>query len=440
MKRLLLGDVKHNWRSWAALGLLFASIAATASFSMAVIDSGLRKYDAIDGVAIVMASVTALVSIIIISSVTSLFSRQQAKDFALWQIIGVQPKQISRIIKGQTVIIALPFGLLGSMTMGSLLNDAYSASWGSDLNLSNTPAVHISAAIFVTFVAWLGTLRTARNSGKLSPLLFLRDPEAQQNKMSKARWIIAGIISFLIFFLLQSLLNDIGAAQIYTPVTYLLAALTGVLVVMSPIIFPVVLRAWTSMVPRNFSPPWTLARAQALEKITTSHAILTPFLIVISLIGGFYSISYIFRNVSETQNLANGMEIIPFAQMLSLFSGVIIPSLAGSTIAIFISNRARLKELAILEVAGFSQGQIVKTALAEVLIYTVTAAILGIIPIVGTVAITIMSYSTSGISTPFFIDAATILIIGLFGFLLILAAVLPSILKAMKKPLVPALS
>lgn len=435
MKKLILADLAQNWRNWGALAVLFAAVAAGLSFGVALVEYPFQKYGAearFDSAAGIVAAMTFLASTVVVSSISSLFFAQRIKDFALWQLVGVQPKQISRTVTVQAVLVSLVAAIVGTVLALPFLPAFFNLTFKSDSLLTPGLMTLIVTPILVTLVAWIGSKKSARASSEISPLLLFRDSAPKQKANHRGRWIFASISAFLAACAAVILWTD--ARSTGGMVIFLLISLTAVVAALAPIVVPPVLNAWTGVVPRDLSPAWALARNQAQQKVNTSGAVLVPLLVMIAILAGTISTAAIYQTANP------GEAPMGLLDLLSFVGGVIVSTLVGSTIAIFISSRARLKELALLEASGATQRQLIYVSVFQALMFIVTAIILALLPILLSALTLFMAYSLQGIQASFIIDVGAIVLPALVGFALVCAAMLIPTVSALKKPLASALS
>ncbi|MBQ6696539.1 MAG: FtsX-like permease family protein [Lachnospiraceae bacterium] len=111
--------------------------------------------------------------------------------YGLLKTIGVTPKQLSRIIRQQALmlcIIGIPLGLLSGYGVGALLTPVVMAesSYGATITmLSTSPLIFIASALFAILTVLLSCSRPGRIAARVSPIEATKYTDATPLKKAK---------------------------------------------------------------------------------------------------------------------------------------------------------------------------------------------------------------------------------------------------------------
>lgn len=427
MIRLVLSDLAAHVRVW--LGILSVTIATgfVAAIAAGLIETGLVHGGRIaEGLASTSAAVimfTAVTALIVLSSTANLTVALQQRSYALWQLVGIRPTLVGIVVLIQLGIVGIIGALIGALiaipVFGPLFTWVF-REWeqmqGITLHLGIVSVLVMTASI--TIVVLLGGLRGARRASRTPPIEALRDPEPPQSKMGWLRivlttLVIAGLIALALNIDGQGSFSAIsGQAILLTPLIAAAFATAG------PILFPLVLRTWTSLLPARASATWFLARHSARYRLGQSSAAISPLMVAIALAGGLYTTGATLAaaQAARTGNNA-GFDLAPEGVVL-LLGGPLLLSAVSAAATVFMSGHAREREFALIQAAGSTHQTILLTAIWEATIYAATAAVLGTLAtLIGGVIIA----TTLGLAFPV-VATGTIGLIAGGGFALILAA------------------
>lgn len=123
-----------------------------------------------------------------------------------------------------------------------------------------------------------------------------------------------------------------------------------------------------------------------------------------------------------------------------LLGGPLLLSAVGSAIVVFITNRTRKKELALLQASGSTHQTIILTAVFEALIYVITATLLAFAIILSSSIIIAAGLSTTIHGTTPTVDSAPALVIAGASSVLVLIATLAPTIKGLQNDVVSSLS
>lgn len=427
-----MADLVAHARVWC--GTLAVVIAAGCIGALAggLLETGLAHGGRIEealmsaaSVVVVFAAVTALV---VLNSAASLAVSLQARSYALWQLVGIRPGLVAVVVLAQLAIVATIGALIGCLIAAPLfrpLFDMVFGSWqgmpGLPLSLGFGTVGLVTAAIVVIVV--LGGLRGARRASRVPAVAALRDPEPRTVRAGWLRIVVtAGAVVAVIAMAKGLQGKDFSAiasqAILITPL------LAGVFAGIGPLVFPFVLSAWTSFVPRRASSSWFLARHSARYRLSQSSAAINPLMVGITLAGGLFTTAATLGTAVAAQTgRTDGFDLEPGGVVLML-GGPLLLAAVGAAATVFMSGGAREREFALLQAAGATRAVIVKLAIWEALIYAVTATLLAVLAIgIGAVVLS----SALGMPGPTLSLTSAWLVAGCGLALLLAATVLPTV-------------
>lgn len=432
MIRLILFDLVGHARVW--LGTLAVTIATgfIAALAAGLIETGTayggqvqEGLGSASSAVIIFTTVTAL---IVLSSTANLAVALQQRSYALWQLVGIRPLFVGLVILAQLGIVGVVGALIGCLLAFPVLDPLLTwvfHTWddmhGISFHLSAVSVflVTVTVAVIVVF----GGIRGASRASRTQAIEVLRDPEPSQSKMGWARFsLTAGALAAIVG--LTTSMNGASFSQIAGQSIMLTPLIAGFFAGCGPILFPLVLRTWTVPFPSRASASWFLARHSARYRLSQSSAAISPLMVAIALAAGLYTAgATLAAAVAVETGSAEGFELAPEGVVLMLGGPLLLSAIVAAA-TVLMSGHAREREFALIQAAGSTQTVIVLTAIWEAIIYTVTAAILGVTAtVLGGLIIAIalnLAFPT--------VSFATIGLLAGGGFVLILAAtVVPTV-------------
>lgn len=386
MIRLILSDLVARSRVWLGVfavtvaagfvGAVVAGLLETGSFHGGAVQEGLASTSS----AVIMF--TVITALIVLGSTANLTIALQQRNYALWQLVGVRPALVAVVVLAQLGVIGILGALLGSVlaipvfpSLFAWVFRDWSQMQGLSLHLGAGGVVTVAAAITVTVL--LGGLRSARRASRTPPIEALRDPEPPHARMGWFRVVLslaalAGVVALVLNLDGDASMSTFsGQAVLLTPLIAAAFALTG------PVLFPLVLRSWTAIVPAGVSATWFLARNSARHRLSRSSAAIGPLMVAIALTGGLYTTA---ATTAAAQAIRTGTEagadLAPEGVVL-LLGGPLLLSAVAAAATVFMSGHAREREFALIQAVGSTPPTIVLTAIWEAVTYTGTAVILG---------------------------------------------------------------
>ncbi|GAA2972709.1 ABC transporter permease [Streptomyces enissocaesilis] len=382
MIRLILGDLIDNLRIWLGAALIAAVAAVVGAIVASDIQTatqvggtaGLALYG-ISGTVILFSAVT---SVVVLGSITNLAVALHQRSYALWQLVGLGPQQVRRVVKAQLALMALIGGAAGCAAAVPLLRPLFAFCFANVPQLRDiTPAfspVAVGAVIaYVLVTVLLGGSRGARRAAQIPAIQALREPEAPTKGMSTTRWLTGAAL----FLILVSIVVSLPGAEPEKAATslMLIGPLTaGLLSALSPVFMVALLRRWTAVLPLPLPGWWHLARQAAAHHASQSTAVIIPLVMAVSLVGCLYA----------SQGTAPGGDTFSIGGVVLLLGGPILLSLTGATVTLFMAGRQRDREVALLLVSGGTTATIVAAVVSEAVIYVTTAVLLAVPTVLAT--------------------------------------------------------
>lgn len=436
MIRLILSDLAGHARVW--LGTLAVTIAAgfVAAIAAGLIETGAfhggRVQEGLGSTSSAVIAFTAVTALIVLSSTANLTVALQRRSYALWQLVGIRPIFVGLVVLAQLGVVGIVGALTGCLIAVLVFESLFTwvfRTWegmqGISLHLGIVGVLVVTAAIAVVVV--IGGLRGARRASRTPPIESLRDNEPPRIKMGWLRLLLtAGTLIAAIS--LAASLNGAPFSQIAGQSLLLTPLIAGGLAAAGPIVFPLVLRAWTALLPARASASWFLARNSARHRLGQSSAAISPLMVAIALAGGLYTSGATLAAAQAVKTgRSGGFDLAPEGVVI-LLGGPLLLSAVAAAATVFMSGHAREREFALVQAAGSTQTAIILTAIWEAVIYTVTAVILGAAATVAGGLIV-----AAALSLPFpSVSFATIGLIAGGGFVLVLAATIAPTVAALR--------
>lgn len=386
MIRLVLCDLAAHARVW--LGVLAVSVAIgfVAAIAAGLIETGLfhggRVAEGLSSTSSAVIMFTAVTALIVLSSTSNLAVTLQQRSYALWQLVGIRPALVGTVVLTQLGIIGVVGALSGAMlavpVFGPLFRWVFHA-WedlqGISLHLGMISVVLVTGASAVVLL--LGGLRGARRASRTPPIEALRNPEPPQVKIGWFRIILTVLVVTGVTALAVNLDGQASFSAISGQAILLTPLIAAAFAAAGPILFPLILRAWTSLVPARASATWFLARHSARYRLGQSSAAIGPLMVAIALAGGLYTTGATLAAAQAARTgTSTGFDLAPEGVVL-LLGGPLLLSAVSAAATVFMSGHSREREFALIQAAGSTHPTILITTIWEAVIYAATAAILG---------------------------------------------------------------
>jgi putative ABC transport system permease protein len=378
MRDLLRADLLSNLRVWIGTFVVLVAAAVAAGLPATLIDTATHAEMLTSLALLVLASTlivltTISVTVVLTSAVRSLVELRR-RSFALWLIVGMQPRQVARIILGQIAIVAVAAAAVGGAVAAAVCPPVVGALLGAASGIETVrptlglPAAAICSAV-VVLVTVLATMPLARQAGFTRPIAVLRG-EAP----GRGRPVVRIVLAVLLLVLAASMIGGLpgalanGASQSVLIGPVLIAAVS----VVAQFIVPGIVRAWTALIPADTSVTWLLARASVIDAARRSSASIVSFTVALGLPWTFL----VGQQTIATATAASGGAGLDPRSLGLLMGGPTLLAAVGAAAGVFMASDSREHESALLTVAGAAPSTRLLTAVWEALIYVVTAAIL----------------------------------------------------------------
>ncbi|MFZ4893124.1 FtsX-like permease family protein [Plantibacter sp. Mn2098] len=437
MIALAFSELRLQWRLWMGMLVMSAASAAVLSVGMSIIDTGLYyggEYRTnLAGGASVVFLFSGAAAIAVLASVADLTVVQSHHSYALWKLAGVRRRAVRVVVLVQTGVVGIVGAVIGLAAVRPVIDPVFHYAFGSAPVIERITAQFGALTIIGTPLATLavllvGSWRSAGRAARTPPLVLLRDPEPKR----RLGWLRVGIAVLVscgaavqIWFLQAATLKELAAtAPMVAPL--LMFALT----LWAPVVYPLVLRCWTAIVPAGWSSSWYLARHQTRARVTMSTAAITPLLVAVALTGGLYSIVAVMRGSVPGWSDA----VIRVNEAALILGGPILLGAIGSTIVVVMTGRSRSRELALLRVGGAGTGILVAAAVWEAVIQVVSAVLLGGAVVIVSVVVVVDALRRHVPDAMPAFDVRLVGWIAVLGAVLVIAATVLPALRALRTP------
>ncbi|MGM7679816.1 hypothetical protein [Microbacterium sp. A94] len=396
MTRLLWAELRRGWASWAGLIAVTTISALTFSVAIAMLERGLREGGEILEASTSFLSVLLIFNIpggaIVIAAIARLAVDLHRPVYARWQLSGVGPAQTSTVVLVQLACMGVIGGVLGYAAsiaiVPAFLNAVFAQDTGWWADATITPGTFTACIVIplTVIVTLLGGLRAAVSAGRTPPLAALRDPEPQAKRMRWWRWVLFLIVLFAAGAGVIAPLRAEARSTVISQFPLLPAFLMMIVAAAGPVLYPLVLRGWTAVIPARASTSWYLARHQARYHLSRSTASITPLFVGASLLGGLMTMSATTNAAMDAAGLGGNFDL-DIMQVMLLVGGPVLLGTVGAAVVIFMSNRTQGAEQALLRASGATERTVLASALWQGVIHVVTACLLAGLVLVGTAVV-----------------------------------------------------
>jgi putative ABC transport system permease protein len=344
-----------------------------------------------------------------------------------------------RVLRGQVIIVSAAGALLGHVIAIPTRQSIFGAIMesipltGFVIKKDTLPVLDLSLfgvagmALAVSAVATIAARRGISRALKTPPLRILREPEETSLRMSWGRWIAVAVLAaatITSIVTIPAMERDNQSGWIFVPLL-----LTSLLALIGPVMLPVIVKAWTLLVPENKLPAWHLARRAALHRLTSSTASITPIMTVTGLTAGLYTAISVLTSVyNDTIE-----EAFPLGVAILFLGGPALITGVGSSVAVLIAGRVRTRQVALLTTVGATRWMTLRTAFAEAMIYSITAGIVALLIAVATGAIVAIGVSGTTPEAEFRLELNAAILILASATVLLLASSLGPVLRGLRQ-------
>lgn len=436
MIRLVVSDLGWHAREW--IGILVVTIATgfVGAIAAGLLETGASNGGDVQvtliggsGVVLTFSTVTAL---IVLSSSANLTVTLQQRSYALWQLAGIRPRQVGRVVLGQLIAIGILGAVCGSILARVFFRSVFEfafADWpgmnGLPLRLGAASVGCVAVAVVGTIV--LGGLRGVRRASRVAPIEALREPEPPSVKLTWFRMLLAAATATGIVWMALAM-NSGDFDLIMNSSIFVTPMIAALLAAAGPVLFPLVLRAWTACVPSRASAAWYLARHSAAHRLSRSTAAISPLMVAVALTGGLYTTVAVLKQAFIERTGDGSGFGIEFASVVLMLGGPLLLSGIAAAATVFMSSHAREREFALVQAAGSTRRTIVWMSVFEAGIYAITATILGLVAIAAGGIITVSALELHTLPISF----VSVGLVAGGGFALLLVATLVPTLAALR--------
>lgn len=447
MTGLVLAEIRAGWAAWLGVVAVAAVASLACGVAISLLETGLSAgpayvegFSGATGMILVFSAPSAIA---VTASIARLAVDLGRPGYARWQLAGVSPAQTSSVVLAQLAVAGLAGGVLGygatRILAGPAIRGVFADGSGGFASVpvitgALTAGVAIPASVVLVLV---GGSRAALAAGRTPALTALREPEAQAKRMRWWRWLLlaAVITCSAAFFAAMAQVSSVS--QLMSSLPLIPVVLTVVVAAAGPLVYPLLLRAWTGIVPSRASQSWHLARHQARYHLGRSTASITPLFTGAALLGGLFTMTatlYVSMRAAGERGAGLGI-----AQVIILLGGPVLLSAVGAAVVIFMSNRTQGSEQALLRASGATTGVVLMTAVWQAVIHVVTAALLAVAVISATAFVTAAGLGRFGEARPVVDLGYALALVGV-GLLLTLTATVLPVLARSREPLAARLA
>lgn len=384
MIRLVFLDLRDHASTWVGafivavgcgyVGGWVASIQATASYCSEDVGKVLQNA----GSMVLVFSLVAAVAVLV--SAANLTVSSQRRSYALWQLANVKPRLVSGVVLVQLAVVAVLGAvcgtLLATVTFGPLFPWVFSSRETFSqiipyVGVSQMPTVWlVVAGVFVC-----GGLKGARSAGVTPPLTVLREPAPKRMGMTWLRTLLFLGLAACTYWV-ASLMVDFGPPVAMDWALYVPILVVATFAPIAPVLFSVLLRAWTALVPQAHWNAWYLARHTARYGLSVSTSVETPVMIGFGLVAGIFSVVNVWARFAELNGSA-GFTGLDVTTVLLMLGGPVLLCALGAAVSVVMSSRSRTRDLTLLIASGARPATLMMAAACEACIHAITATLVG---------------------------------------------------------------
>lgn len=224
--------------------------ATVSDYTSAVTDSG--------SFLAITALISAFVSVFVVASTFAFVVAQRRRELALLRTVGATPKQVQRMMIGESAIVGVVASLAGCVlgAIGGQVLAGLTVSFGIAPPGFSAPVAPLALTIAFLVgvgVSVLGVFAASRQAGRVAPVEALREADVEQSVMTRGRWLI-GIGFFGLALLMMLLMARVGGEASVVFAIVLTEVLVVALAALAPLFVPPLvwllarpLSAWTDV-------------------------------------------------------------------------------------------------------------------------------------------------------------------------------------------------
>lgn len=384
MGALLRTDLIWNLRVWGGAFIVVMAGTVAAGIPATLIETALNTSGvvalALLAVAGTLIALTAIAIAVVLSAVLRASIEVRRRSFALWQVVGMTPAQVTNIVGGQGAVVSLCGASAGAIVASLVCPPSVAVLLTSSNGFGAVKPIlsAFASAVVAASVAVVGSgigFFAARRAGSTPPLLVLRDAAAPRHRYA-LRLVASGLLVLTAASMLAGIPSALptGAAQsvLIGPVVIASVALSA------PLFLPAFIRLWTQVLPERYSPSWLVARAWMVSSIRRNSARTSAFVVAIGLPWSFIAAQH-----TVATALGHGASLLDLRSLGLLLGGPTVLAAAGGAAGVYIGAGERVMDSRLVTALGGSRATRLLVATLEVVIEVVSASLLaGIVTIV----------------------------------------------------------
>ncbi|MGO1973918.1 MAG: ABC transporter permease [Propionibacteriaceae bacterium] len=255
---------------------------------------------------VMLGVITGFVSIFVIATTFAFVVAQRRRELGLLRCLGATPGQVRRMTLVESVVVAVPAGVVGA-SLGALLAGPV-GRWMVDSGMQPqgwTPHVVLVPAVAALglglLIAVLGAWSASRRAARIRPMEALREAAVDDRPLGRGRLVLGltcvlaavavGVLSRRLEF------EYVGAATTGAACAALLGA-----ALLAPTYLPRVIRGLTVWSLRSGGPVLHLLREGSTTAVRRVASTLTPVLLTMGLVG---FVTGMVATMSDTLSRAN---------------------------------------------------------------------------------------------------------------------------------------
>lgn len=425
MIRLVLCDLRDHAATWAGAFCVAVACGFVGGFAASLIATA-RTYPNLESLAVTTIMFSAFAAVAVLVSAANLTVAAQCRSYALWQLANVSPRRVAAVVLAQLAVVAVLGAAVGTSIEAASFAPLFPIVFSSpfyqpidqvvlDVGLPLMPGVWLA----VVGVFLVGGLKGARSAGRTPPLAALRETELPRKGVTWLRVLLFVGLVLGTWQLASSLYGkDLDALSNSLFLPLLMAA---ALVTVAPVVFSVLLGAWTSLVPQGRLCAWYLARRTARYSLSASTSVEVPIMVGFGLVAGIFSLGSLLETAMHQQGLTGYSATLDFTSIVLLLGGPVLLCAVGAAVSVVMTSKTRTRDVSLLVAAGARPGTLLAAAACEALVHAVTATLAGMAVVVASNAVVASAVGMPPFSGLAFGEG---LVVSLAGFVLVLAATL----------------
>jgi len=390
-------DFRRNFRSWFAVLLTASVVGVVFCLAFGLVFAGARSegeaqqaYATLGGTAVGFAVLSGVIALLLVTGVSVSLQR---RTVALWQLVGVSPRQAFAVIVVEIVLVCGCAGVVAA-ALGVVLWSPFTLFVAS-ADLPPSPALAepvpvgaVCCAVGVTVVVGvLGGVRSARRASRVDPILAVRQTiardDGRHSRLGSALRTLFALVLLVGTGVLYWVVSQVAPMQdaskaadlslVYVGMGMLLlldVALVGRACTVGAV------RVLGALVPGRGSLGWFLAVQEATARPSHTRALVLPVAIAAGGVGVIYG--WISKLTATLTALGSGTGDVnaPPGQMALLFGGAVAIACVAASAVIYASANERAADAALVIVSGSGTAVAYTKALAETVLYTVATGLI----------------------------------------------------------------